>query len=224
MSSDRLPTTPHIIVVCTANAIRSPFVENLLRTRLAGRGVQGIELESAGTAARPGHPAEEGARTLAHAYGFSLDTHRTRLLSERMLSMRTTILCAERAHRRTVLGMRPDLVGGVFTIREFARLLDASHPTVALDTWPTILSKVASARRSDRHVSQSEDDIIDPIGQDASVWAEFEQHAASAVEVIVGAVSGLASPAPGRGVHAAPMTRREYRAAATRVGAPRAHP
>ncbi len=224
MSSDRSPDTPHIIVVCTANAIRSPFVENLLRERLTERGVHEIALESAGTAARSGHPAEEGARALARAHGFSLDAHRTRLLGERMLSAGTTVLCAERMHRRVVLGMRPDLVGGVFTIREFARLLDASRSPSAPRTWPAVLAAVASARFRDRHVSPDEDGIVDPIGQDAPVWAEFERRATSAVEVIADALSVLAQPAPGGAGRTVPTTRREYRAAAARAGAHRSRP
>jgi len=222
MSSDPSSARPHLIVVCTANAIRSPFVENLLRKRLAERGVHGVELESAGTAARSGGPAEEGARALARARGFSLDAHRTRLLEERMLSAGTTVLCAERAHRRVVRGMRPDLIGQAFTIREFARLLDGARPADGPNTWSAILSAVARARFGDRHVAQSEDDIVDPIGQDAPVWVEFEQRATSAVEVIVEAMSGLAQPAPDRRAPAVPTTRRAYRAA-TRARARDAH-
>lgn len=224
MSSDWSPDTPHIIVVCTANAIRSPFVENLLRERLTERGIHEIALESAGTAARSGHPAEEGVRALARAHGFSLEAHRTRLLDERMLSAGATVLCAERAHRRVVLGMRPDLVGGVFTIREFARLLDASRSPGAPRAWPAVLSAVANARFGDRHVAPEDDDIVDPIGQDAPVWAEFERRATTAVEVIAEALSGLAQPAPGRGGRTVPMTRREYRAVAARAGAHRSRP
>jgi len=218
MSSYRAPARPHIIVVCTANAIRSPYVENLLRERLAERGVLGVELESAGTAARNGEPAEAGARALARAQGFSLDGHLTRRLDERMLSGGATVLCAERAHRRIVLGMRPDRVGAVFTIREFARLLDATRPTGALNAWPAVLSAVARARFGDRHVSSSDDDIVDPIGRDAAVWAEFERYATGAVDTIVEAMSRLAQSAQDGDVFAVPTTRRQYRAA-TRAAA-----
>ena len=134
MSSPRSSAAPHFIVVCTANAIRSPFVENLLRRRLAERGVDGIDLESAGTAARSGLLAEEGARSLALAKGFSLEEHRTRRLDEQMLRSGTMVLCAERAHRRVVLGMRPDLWATVFTVREFARLLGAAPSRSAVAT------------------------------------------------------------------------------------------
>ncbi|BAJ73812.1 protein-tyrosine-phosphatase [Microbacterium testaceum StLB037] len=218
MSSYRAPGGPHIIVVCTANAIRSPFVENLLRERLTRRGLSGIELESAGTAARPGGPAEEGARALARAHGVSLDAHRTRRLDERMLRENSAVLCAERAHRRVVLGMRPDLVGAVFTIREFARLLDIARPAGSLNEWSSVLSATARARFGDRHVSASEDDILDPIGQDAPVWAAFERQATSAVDIIVEAMAGLAQPGTDGGSSARPTTRREYRAA-TRASA-----
>ncbi|MDF2993423.1 MAG: protein-tyrosine-phosphatase [Microbacterium sp.] len=211
MSPPRSLPAAHVIVVCTANAIRSPFVENLLRQRLAEKGVERVELESAGTAARSGLRAEPGARSLALAMGFSLEEHRTRPLGDRMLRSGTVVLCAERAHRRVVLGMRPDLVATVFTVREFARLAGAARSTSAVATWPALLSAVSRARVLDRHVDQSEDDIVDPIGQGHAVWADFERSATSAVDAIVEATSDLFIPSGTGHVPVGPMTRREYR-------------
>ncbi|MDF2045878.1 hypothetical protein [Microbacterium sp. Kw_RZR3] len=211
MSSPRSLLAPHVIVVCTANAIRSPFIENLLRQRLAEKGSGRVDLESAGTAARSGLRAEAGARSLALAKGFSLEEHRTRLLNEQMLRPGTTVLCAERTHRRVVLGMRPDLMATVFTVREFARLVGAARSTDAPATWPALLSAVARVRAVERHVDRSEDDIVDPIGQGPAVWADFERSATSAVDAIAEAASDLlGSGGTGHGP-VRPLTRREYR-------------
>ena len=46
-----------IVVVCTANMIRSPFIAGLLSSRLAATTEGRLGIESAGTAARPGDQA-----------------------------------------------------------------------------------------------------------------------------------------------------------------------
>jgi len=223
MSSRHPPERPHILVVCTANAIRSPFVEHLLRSRATKRGIQGLEVASAGTAARMGQPAEEEARSLASDHGISLEDHRTRLLTEQMLHPDTTVLCAERMHRRAVLRMRPDLISTVFTIREFARLVEVSRTPDVVDTWTALVAGAASARFRDRHVAEIDDDIIDPIAQDTSVWAEFERHAVAAVDTVANALPMLVSRHGLSGASPAQLTRRQLREA-RRTNALVAHP
>src|SRR3989442_1701675 len=50
-----------ILLVCTGNICRSPLAAALLTRALAERGVEGIDVSSAGTRARDGAPPSEGA-------------------------------------------------------------------------------------------------------------------------------------------------------------------
>ncbi len=203
-----------VLVVCTANAIRSPFVAHLLHRRLSENGVEGFRIESAGTAARPGFPAEPGVIEMARAHGLDLAGYRTRRLDESLLRSVTAVLCAERAHRRLVLDMRPDLLDATFTIREFARLATAAEPAaLAADDWPSLVCAAARARTRRRADRDGDDDIVDPIGRDASVWGEFERQALEAVDRIVVRAATLPPVAPSPAVASPlPRTRREWRA------------
>src|SRR5207249_2092336 len=53
--------TKRILLVCTGNICRSPLAAALLDRALAQRGIDGIEVGSAGTGAWDGAPVSEGA-------------------------------------------------------------------------------------------------------------------------------------------------------------------
>jgi protein-tyrosine phosphatase len=201
-----------VLIVCTANAIRSPFLEYLLRARFAMSGVTGALIESAGSAARPGSPAAPQVVEIGRSYGLDLDRHRTRRLDEAMLRDSPIVLCAAAAHRRTVLDMRPDLLDSTFTIREFARLL-TEGPDGERDDLPSLVRAVARRRTRVRPASAGDDDLVDPIGQPLAVWEQFERDAVAAVETIT--AYGATALRGGAGLSlttTAPATRREMRA------------
>ena len=202
-----------VLVVCTANAIRSPFVAHLPQRQLAEEGVEGFRIESAGTAARPGLPAEPEVIERARAYGLDVAGHRTRRLDESVLHSATTVLCAARAHRRLVLDMRPDLLDSTFTVREFARLAGAAEPTIrAAGDWPSLVHAAARTRTRLRGDRDGEDDIVDPIGQGAAVWDEFERQARDAVARIIARAAALPAVVAAPAVASTlPRTRREWR-------------
>lgn len=211
------PSRPRLLIVCSANAIRSPFVEHLLRARFAAAGAVGPVLTSAGTAARPGRSAEPHAVEIGREHGLDLAPHRTRLLDEAMLRESSTVLCAAAVHRRTVLDMRPDALDTTFTVREFARLLREEHGAFREDGWESLVRRLARGRTRVRRTPGVDDDLVDPIGQPEAVWREFERAATDAVETIaVHAAPALAEAAADR----PPMTRREYRARAQRGAGP----
>lgn len=213
VTSDR---SARIVVVCTANVIRSPFVAGLLRSRVDAASPGQVDITSAGVAARFGTVAEPRVRDVARTYGLDLDAHRASRLVEATLVGRTAILCAERRHRRAVLQMRPDLLSSVFTIREFARLLEAVRAAGSVPAdWDWLVRAAAAAREQDRHITEDEDDIVDPIAQSDEVWRRFEQQSVQAVSSILASVQHLPGRAPltqaARTASASPTTRREYR-------------
>ena len=207
-----------IVVVCTANMIRSPFVAGLISSRLAATTDDHLRVESAGTSARPGAEAAPEIVDLGRTYGLDLSTHRTRRLDDGVLETGDTVLCAERAHRRVVLDLRPDLLPSVFTVREFARLVDDEAVHAAASDWAGLVRAASRARLAGRVAADDVDDVVDPVGRPQDVWTEFERQATQAVSTILGAMAGL--PALGSPIEASQSvagTRREYR---TRHGVP----
>lgn len=202
--------TNRVLVVCTANMIRSPFVAALLRTRLASCPGAVLDISSAGTAARPGDAAADGVIEMGRTYGLSLDEHRTRRLDEGVLQTGDTVLCAERAHRRAVLDLRPDLISSVFTVREFARSVETVTTAGGAGNWPALVQAAARARSVERR--GLDDDIVDPVGRPADVWLAFEREATWAVSTILASIASLPridAEAAAQGF--IPATRREYR-------------
>lgn len=111
-----------VLVVCTANMIRSPLAELYLREKFVDRP---ITVRSAGTHPAPDDGMTRRARDAAKALGLSMtdaETHRPQLLTREMVEQADIILGASRIHRSACVRMDLSALGRAFTIREFARL------------------------------------------------------------------------------------------------------
>ncbi len=107
-----------VLLVCTGNICRSPLGEALLRRTLKERGIEGIDVASAGTGAWDGAPASEGAYLVGLERGLDLSGHRARLLTRELVEEADLILTMARHHRARV-----DELGGegrVFVLGEYA--------------------------------------------------------------------------------------------------------
>ena len=110
--------TKRILLVCTGNICRSPLAAALLDRALAQRGIDGIEVASAGTGAWDGAPVSEGAYLVGLERGLDLSAHRARLLTRELVEDADLILTMARHHRARV-----DELGGesrVFVLGEYA--------------------------------------------------------------------------------------------------------
>lgn len=198
-----------VVIVCTANVIRSPFVAGLLTSRMPAAHRGYLEVESAGTQARPAIAADTRVVELGRTYGLDLDAHRSQPLDENVLRPGDTVLCAERAHRRVVLDLRPELIESVFTVREFSRLVEAVHARAT--TWADLVQAASRARLATPQGREEDDDIVDPVGAPDATWLVFERQATQAVSTILGAMTTLPTPRPTMQPTSTPLSRREYR-------------
>jgi protein arginine phosphatase len=106
-----------ILLVCTGN-ICSPLAAALLERALKERGLDAIEVCSAGTGAWDGAPVSEGAYLVGLERGLDLSAHRAQLLGREMVEAADLILTMARHHRARV-----DELGGeghVFVLGEYA--------------------------------------------------------------------------------------------------------
>jgi len=91
------------VLVCTGNTCRSPLAEALLREALASRGIDDVEVSSAGTGAWEGSPASEAAYLVGLERGLDLSGHRARLVTSDLASDADLILTMARHHRARLL-------------------------------------------------------------------------------------------------------------------------
>src|SRR2546425_12484549 len=95
---------------------RSPLAAALLDRALAQRGIDGIEVASAGTGAWDGAPVSEGAYLVGLERGLDLSAHRARLLTRELVEDADLILTMARHHRARVDelggGRHVSVVGG----------------------------------------------------------------------------------------------------------------
>lgn len=89
----------HVLFVCTGNICRSPLAEALLQRELDRRGLDGIDVSSAGTGAWEGTPASEGAYLVGLEHELDLSSHRARLLTRERVKEADLILTMARHHR-----------------------------------------------------------------------------------------------------------------------------
>ena len=85
-----------ILIVCTANVCRSATAQEFLRRALQGHHAQ---VDSAGTLAVNGNPADPTIQTLMLERGFpEISGHRSQVLLPSLLPNYELILCMERKH------------------------------------------------------------------------------------------------------------------------------
>jgi protein-tyrosine-phosphatase len=106
------------VLVCTGNICRSPLAEALLRAALKERGVEGVDVSSAGTGAWDGAPASEGAYLVGLERGLDLSGHRARLLTREVVEQADLILTMARHHRARVQELGGE--GRVHVLGEYA--------------------------------------------------------------------------------------------------------
>src|SRR3954469_13831085 len=118
-----------VLFVCTGNICRSPMGQAMLTSRLrASLGAAAadlVDVTSAGTYGLAGHPIEPDALDVLDELGVVPDEFAARELAKDILEHSDLVLTATREHRAATVSMLPRGSRRTFTIREFARLVEA---------------------------------------------------------------------------------------------------
>lgn len=149
-----------ILVVCTANMCRSPFVAAMLQRELDFAGVPAL-VSSAGSRAELGTHYDERIRRLLDEQGLRPDAPAPRALSERMLSTlgRDLVIVMTAEHLREVASIEPGALARTFPLRVLASLAPVPSWWQALDQHHAgrDLNQLLATRHTD--------DVPDPYGQ-----------------------------------------------------------
>jgi protein-tyrosine-phosphatase len=101
---------PSVLFICTANRFRSPLAAAILTQVVDELGISASwRIGSAGTWATPGEPALPPVSQAAREFGIDLSGHRSRRVSQRLLSEYDLILVMQASHHEALLTEFPDL-------------------------------------------------------------------------------------------------------------------
>lgn len=150
-----------LLFVCTANISRSPFAELLTADLTAGltagkRAGPRVRPASAGTHGFVDRPMDPPMAAELETRGIDASAFRSRRLTPALVAAADLVLTMEAAHRAFVLTEEPGWVGKVFTLGQFARVVDSIPALCGRD-----LVSAAAGRRSRQRPG---DDVADAFG------------------------------------------------------------
>lgn len=187
--------TARILIVCTANICRSPLAERLLQAYVARYGPNApLEVSSAGTSARPGHPAAPGMRTVAASWGLELEGHRSRRVDAELIRSSDLVITMEDRHRSAVSRLGAGIGQYTFTITELDALVSATDGAGGADgtdrdgagvTGPGGLpGQVTRWHATRARTSIEAPDVTDPYGGPSEGYTQTAWELADLVERI----------------------------------------
>lgn len=183
-----------ILTVCTGNICRSPAAALMLRRGLG----QGLRVESAGTHAVVDGPLDPGMAAALAPLGVRDDGTTARALRPEMVDGADLVLAMERQHRAAVAELVPQAVRRLFTLTEFAALLEGWQEDGRVRPFYSVrvpdrlheFMAVAPRLRGTVRLASGEADIPDPFQMAPEVYRESAQRIAVAVGTIVGCLDG----------------------------------
>lgn len=117
-----------LLFVCSGNTCRSPLAEAIARRLLSDASRNDVTVASAGTNAWDGSPPSDGAMLVGMEQGLDLSEHRSRQLTEEIVSEADLILVMAPSHLARVKELAPKanvhLLGGFTSGREGSTVQD----------------------------------------------------------------------------------------------------
>jgi protein-tyrosine phosphatase len=203
----RIPQA-RVLIVCTGNICRSPFIERLLqheldqRRRTLDAADRAVLVSSAGTGALSGWPMDKQAAAQLVAYGGDPVGFVARDLTPALIAESDVVLTATRSHRGKVAAMYPRALRSVFTFRDFADLVARLDEHSAGGTgedatsadpqaWVRrVTDRAAASRGLNPPLEAAEADVVDPFGRDDAVFATMARQVVGSMPAVVRALAG----------------------------------
>ena len=184
-----------VLVVCTGNICRSPFIERMLQVSVPGSMV----VSSAGTEAVVGEPIDPVAAGLLRRHGADPEGFVARQLTAEMVAEADLVLTATRAHRAAVASLRPRALGYGFVLGDFSDLAVGADVHTDGDTrlvhaagsWVAQVARVVADRRGMVAPRKAEEvDIVDPYGRKEQVFNAMARQVLAALPPVLRLLNG----------------------------------
>lgn len=159
----------HILFVCTGNICRSPTAERLATAYGSRYGLTDFTASSAGTRALVAHPIHPEAALVLSRLGGDASEFASRQVTPAIAADADLVLTMTRDHRTEVLRLAPKQLHRAFTLHEAARLVS--------ECGACSLGDLAALRP--QLATDGLFDIADPIGRDATFYANVGAEIAS---------------------------------------------
>lgn len=111
---------PSVLFVCTANRFRSPLASAFFRKELDAVDEDGWTIDSAGTWTTWGLPVLPKVNLIARRYGIDLSSHRSKPVTEPLLSAHDLILVMEAGHREALQNEFPAVSERIYLLSQAA--------------------------------------------------------------------------------------------------------
>jgi protein-tyrosine-phosphatase len=179
------PTSPSldVLVVCTGNFTRSPYIVWELRRQLHDR----LAIGSAGTAAVKSRSGAD-PRVLECLQEDGIDArallrHRPRQVSKALVDKAELVVTASRENRGYVDSVAPGTTTRVYTLLELARLVQTTTPP--RDGGIAELVRHLATHRTRDLLGDPSTDLDDPIGQAPEAYRSMIETVSTALDLIV---------------------------------------
>jgi protein-tyrosine-phosphatase len=186
------PPALDVLVVCTGNFTRSPYITWELRRRVNDR----LTVGSAGTAAvRSSFGADPRMLECLRQGGVAaraLRHHRPRQVTQTLVNRAALVVTATREIRGVIDSIAPGTTDRVYTLLELAELLRTS-PACA-GSGVSELVRAVAALRTRALLADETTDLHDPLGKAPEAYQAMMTRAAAALDVVVPALLTAVSP------------------------------
>jgi len=159
-----------------------------------------VEVTSAGTYGLVGDPIEPKALTMLDELGIPAPPFESSALVRAVLEQTDLVLTATREHRAASVSMLPRASRRTFTMREFARLVEAVDPSQVEDGDPVsraraLVDAAAGQRGYVRPAAPDHDDVADPYRRPVEAFRVAAQEIDAATRVIADRIAAVVQPA-----------------------------
>lgn len=158
----------HVLFVCTGNICRSPTAERLAAAHASAQQISGFTASSAGTRAVIGHPIHASAAEVLERLGGDSSNFAATQLTSKVATAADLIVTMTRDHRDAVLELAPNKLHRAYTLAEISTLASRFHARNLADL----------ANLRPQLIPGEVPDIVDPIGQNSSIFEAIGHHIA----------------------------------------------